>query len=111
MTAVDDEQMGALLATLKEYTIVILTDGSRPDHPDHDAIVWEHGRRNIALMRDGIMPLVCPVQDDSPVHGFCVLVGDRDEASTLMDGDPGVQAGIFSYTLHPCVGFPGSTLP
>ena len=28
-----------------------------------------------------------------------------------MDGDPGVQAGVFVYELHPCRSFPGDALP
>jgi len=27
------------------------------------------------------------------------------------DGDPAIRAGILSYTVHPCRGFPGSALP
>jgi len=30
---------------------------------------------------------------------------------TILDGDPAVQAGILSYTVHSCRGFPGSALP
>jgi hypothetical protein len=28
-----------------------------------------------------------------------------------MDHDPGVEAGIFTYEIHPVRGFPGSALP
>jgi hypothetical protein len=28
-----------------------------------------------------------------------------------MDGDPGVQAGVFVYDVHTCRGFPGDALP
>jgi hypothetical protein len=28
----------------------------------------------------------------------------------IMDGDPGVQAGMFTYHVHPCRGFPGDAL-
>ena len=36
---------------------------------------------------------------------------DMDEVRRIMDGDPGVQAGVFTYELHPCRSFPGSALP
>jgi hypothetical protein len=29
----------------------------------------------------------------------------------IMDGDPGVQAGIFTYEVHPVRSFPGDALP
>lgn len=57
------------------------------------------------------MPIVCPVRDGSPIHGFCLIVGGRDAAEAVMRADPAVEAGIFAYALHPCVGFPGSSLP
>ena len=28
-----------------------------------------------------------------------------------MDDDPGVQAGVFTYEVHPVRGFPGDGLP
>lgn len=28
-----------------------------------------------------------------------------------MDEDPGVQAGVFTYQIHPTRSFPGDTLP
>ena len=34
-----------------------------------------------------------------------------DETRSIMDGDPGVVAGIFRYEIHPVRGFPGATLP
>lgn len=108
---ISDEQMYAKLATLQQYTMVILTDGPRPDHPDHDALIWEHGRRNMLLMEENVMPIVCPVRDDSTIHGFCLIVGGREDAEAIMKADPAVQAGIFAYSVHACVGFPGSSLP
>ena len=34
-----------------------------------------------------------------------------EETKEIMDGDPGVQAGLFVYEVHPCRGFPGDALP
>ena len=28
-----------------------------------------------------------------------------------MDEDPAIEAGIFIYEIHPCMGFPGDSLP
>jgi len=30
---------------------------------------------------------------------------------TIMNDDPGVAAGVFTYQVHPCRGFPGDALP
>jgi hypothetical protein len=40
-------------------------------------------------------------------------ISDADEAATrvLMDDDPAVRAGIFTYEIHPVRSFPGDTLP
>ena len=32
------------------------------------------------------------------------------EVVRIMDGDPGVVAGVFVYDVHPCRGFPGDAL-
>jgi hypothetical protein len=34
-----------------------------------------------------------------------------EEVKKIMDEDPGVKAGVFVYEVHPCRGFPGSSLP
>lgn len=59
------------------------------------------------------------VTDDAPVAGadrpvqpgIGIFAADLDEARQIMDDDPGVRAGVFSYELHPCRSLPGSTLP
>jgi hypothetical protein len=33
-----------------------------------------------------------------------------DEVTRIMDEDPGVTAGIFTYEVHPVRGFPDSAL-
>jgi hypothetical protein len=80
---------------------------SEADRP----VIWEHGRRNFALRESGLMPIVCPVADDSDLAGACVLVVEAGEAARMMEADPGVRAGIFTYEIHPTRGFPGSALP
>lgn len=73
-------------------------------------IVWEHGRRNFALRADGLVSIILPVADDGELAGLCVFNIEADEVARLMDDDPGVRAGIFTYELHPCLGFPGDAL-
>lgn len=48
--------------------------------------------------------------DDGELAGLCVFNVEPDDVARLMDDDPGVRAGIFTYELHPCQGFPGDAL-
>jgi hypothetical protein len=111
MAEITDVDMRAMLPTTKAYTAVILKAGPNRLAEGASAIVWEHGRRNFSLRADGLLPIVCPVTDDTEVSGIGIFDLDVDEARKVMDEDPGVQAGIFVYELHPVRGFPGSSLP
>jgi hypothetical protein len=111
MTEISDDEMRAGMATTRPYTIVILKDGPNRHSGGADAIVWEHGRRNFALRADGVLPVVCPIMDDSEVCGVGIMNVGVDEAKVVMDGDPAVAAGVFVYDLHPCRSFPGDALP
>lgn len=110
-TPISDDLMKSMLATSQEYTVVVLYAGSGYGVPDAEAPVWEHGRRNFALRADGRMPIVVPVQDDSPVCGVAIMTVSMDDAVALMEDDPAVRAGIFSYSVHPGRSFPGDSLP
>ena len=79
--------------------------------PGVEAIIWEHGRRNFALRADGVLAIVCPVADGSEVNGLGIFTTSAEETTRIMDEDPGVKAGVFVYEIHPCRGFPGSSLP
>jgi hypothetical protein len=54
--------------------------------------------------------IVLPVSDESGIAGLGLFAGDADQVAAILDGDPGVQAGIFSYELDPDRGFPGASL-
>lgn len=107
---ITDDYMNDRISKAKTYALVML----RPT-PEYFAvasrpIVWEHGRRNMALQAAGIMPIVCPVGDDE-ISGIGIFNTDPDEARAIMAGDPGVRAGIFTVEVHACRGFPGDALP
>jgi hypothetical protein len=74
-------------------------------------IIWEHGRRNFALRDEGVLSIVCPIADGSDVSGVGIFNAGVERVRRIMDGDPGVQAGIFTYEVHPCRSFPGDCLP
>jgi hypothetical protein len=109
---ITDEMMQARLTGTHEYVVIILRKTPRyAEIPNARAIIWEHGRRNFALRAAGLLPIVCPVTNDSDVAGIGIFNADVAQVRQLMQDDPGVQAGIFSFELHACRAFPGDSLP
>ena len=108
---ITDEFMLEMRATTKPYTVVILKKTPKRDEPGADKIIWEHGRRNHALRLDGVIAIVCPVNDGSDVSGVSIFTTNPDDTRKIMDGDPGVIARIFVYEIHPTRTFPGDRLP
>ena len=107
---ITDDQMRERLRAAKPYTIVILHKTPKTTEPGSDKIIWEHGRRNFELSAEGSLAIVCPVRDDSDVCGLCIFTTNEEETRKIMDGDPGVRAGIFTYEIHPTRSFLGSKL-
>ena len=107
---ITNEYMHDRIGKAKPYTLMVLRPTPDYDATDSRPIVWEHGRRNMALQAAGIMPIVCPVGNDE-IAGIAIFNTDPDEARAIMADDPGVRAGIFSVEVHPCRGFPGDALP
>ena len=111
MKTFTDEEMSRLLPTAKPYSVVILKQGPNFGDDTAPGIVWEHGRRNFALRDDGVLAVVLPVTDGSDVCGIAVFAATVDATTAIMGDDPGVAAGVFTYEVHPCRGFPGDSLP
>jgi hypothetical protein len=93
------------------YTALVLRTTASFARPAHDALIWEHGRRNMALVEAGLLAVVLPVTDGSGAAGYGVFTTDLETTRRVMDSDPTVRAGIFDHELHPVRGFPGATLP
>ena len=110
MSSITDEYMREMRGKAKPYTLVILHKTAKLNEPGMDKVVWEHGRRNYQMRRDGKLSIVGPIRDESDVCGFIIFPAGPEEARTTMEGDPGVQAGIFAYETHPTVSFPGDAL-
>jgi hypothetical protein len=81
--------MRARLAATATYTAVLLHASDTLVRPAADPIIWEHGRRNMALAEAGLLAVVLPVADGTALSGI----------------------GNFGYDLHPVRGFPGASLP
>jgi hypothetical protein len=102
--------MHEMLGKTKNYVVLILK-ATEKSGPDLRPTIFEHGRRNFALRAEGVLPIVCPGTDDSEWAGMCIFDAPVDEVIRIMDGDPAVQAGIFTYEIHPVRSFPGDALP
>jgi len=111
MTAITDEYMRQMIGKTKEFTLVILKAGPNRHREGAEKVIWEHARRNFDLRNDGVLSIVCPVADGSDVSGIGIFNAPADRVHEIMDGDPGVQAGIFMYEVYPCRSFPGDRLP
>lgn len=110
MTDITDDHMRQMMMTTRPYTVVLLRAGPNHDSAGHDEIIWEHGRRNFSLRADGVLNIVCPVLDDGPWRGVGIFDAEPAEVIELMDQDPGVHAGVFTYEVHPVRSFPGDSL-
>jgi len=111
MSDVTDDYMRAMLKTTNRYTLIVLHRTPKRSEPGADRIVWEHGRRNFELRRDGLLCIVGPVaRDETDVTGVCIFSTDLGQTRKLMDEDPAVKTGIFTYETHLMEGFPGDAL-
>ena len=111
MTTITDEFMRERIAAARQYCVVILKHGPNKQMAGADKIIWEHGRRTMALNADGVLSIVCPIADGSDLSGIGIFHASLEETRRIMDEDPGVKAGVFVYEAHVCRGFPGDRLP
>jgi hypothetical protein len=107
---ITDDYMKQMIAKTKEYAIVILK-ASQKTVPDSEKIIWEHARRNFSLREEGKLAIVCPITDGTDIKGIGIFNTSEEETRKIMDEDPAVKAGIFTYEIHRCRSFPGDTLP
>jgi hypothetical protein len=111
VTDITDDFMHDMLSRSKTYSLLVLRATPKRQEPGADAIVWEHGRRNFSLRSDGVLAIVCRIVDDSEWSGLGIFDATPEEVVRIMAEDPAVEAGIFTYEVHPIRGFPGDGLP
>lgn len=111
MTEISDAHMREQLTRTREYTVVLLKAAAAYGREGSDKVIWEHGRRNFALRAEGLLSIVCPITDDSDLCGLGIFSTSVERTRELMDADPGVRAGVFTYEVHPARSFPGDALP
>ena len=113
---IDDAFMRERLGRMRAYVLVIMRKGPTYESPEfrsaaQKAIIWEHGRRNMRLQAEGIMPLVGPVGGGGDLVGLCVFSVPEDEVRSLLDDDGAVRAGVLSYEVMNWFAAPGDRLP
>jgi hypothetical protein len=111
LAEISDAYMQEQMTRTREYAVVLLRAGEPDEAEASRAIVWEHGRRNFALRADGLLSIVCPVTDDTELCGVAIFNASVEETRKLMEEDPGVRAGVFTFEVHPVRSFPGDSLP
>ncbi len=110
-TPITDEMMQAMLSKTRSYTLLILHRTEKLKEPGAEKIIWEHGRRNFQLQADGLLSIVCPIRDGSDLAGIGIFNATPEEVKKIYDDDPAVKAGLLTFEVHPCTGFPGDHLP
>ncbi len=64
---VTDEYMKEMLTKTEAYTLVILQAAKNLNKPGTEEIIWEHGRRNFSLRKEGKLSIVCPMIDSTDI--------------------------------------------
>jgi hypothetical protein len=111
MKEISDEFMMQMLPQAKLFSVVLLKAGPNYGTPENQPIIWEHARRNFALREEGLLAIVCPVSDETELKGVGIFNADVEQTKEIMEGDPGVIAGVFIYEVHTARSFPGDSLP
>jgi hypothetical protein len=109
-STVTDDQIRDLAATAKPYGLLMLWWAPRRHQDGAEAIELEHQRRMVSLRADGVIAVLCPVLSDT-LAGTAVLTVSAEEASEIIADDPCVRAGMMTYEVYSCLGFPGDVLP
>ena len=111
MPEITDLYMREQLSRSRTYCFVLLRATPKRKEPGADEIVWEHGRRNFALRQEGLLAIVCPATGDGDIRAVSIFNATVEATKKIMEEDPAVAAGIFTYETYECRGFPGDRLP
>jgi uncharacterized protein YciI len=109
-----DVAVMASIARQRWFWLLLLRRGPIRDQSRVEAaeIQAAHLRHLFTLRERGQLRLFGPVEDAGSLRGLGVLtVPTRDEAETLMAGDPAVVAGRLRAEIRPWFTMPGDCLP
>jgi hypothetical protein len=111
MTIITDEFMRQMQEKTKEYCVCIVRTTPKRGQTGANRFVTEHNRRNFALRAQGPLAILFQISDGSGVSDVSIFNASVDEVKKIMDADPAVKEGIFTYELHAGRSLPGDTLP
>ncbi len=105
---ISDEAFAKARASARGFTAVIMKIGPAFGSPNLSdptdpvtAIVVAHAKRNLGMHQSGLLPIVCPIGDGSPVAGISIFTTDPDRTTEILEADPAVRAGVLTYEIHP----------
>jgi hypothetical protein len=107
---VTDEQIQALAATARPFSLAQLHWTTDRYQEGCEAIEREHQRRMVSLRARGVIAILCPVMSDD-LAGVAIMTEPPEQARATMAADPCVRAGMMTCEVVPCAGFPGDALP
>jgi hypothetical protein len=110
MSSITDDYMHEVLKTVKPYTVVVIKSGPKANEPGADKQIWEHGRMNLELRKEGMLDLIIGLRDEGEIEGLEVFNTSVGETRRVMEDDPAVRAGVLTCEIHPAVSFPGDAL-
>jgi hypothetical protein len=114
MTEITRAYMTEMLGKSRLFTALLLKMTDKYDltaGPDSEQrkTIWLHGKRNFELRDSGVMPIVGPLLKP-PYAGFAIFTVSPEETQRLMEADPAVMAGLFTFETIPWRSFPGDAL-
>jgi uncharacterized protein len=92
---------------MRNYFMVILTKGPNrgQDSVSLSKLMDGHMANIERLTKEGKLILAGPFLDDGNMRGIFVFnVTTNEEAVNLVESDPAVKAGRFTYEIHPWMG-------
>jgi len=110
MSSVTDDEIRSALETSRAYTLVLFRGGPRADKPGADRMIWEHGRRNLELRKEGKLDLIIRLGTEGEILGLDVFNTSVDETRRIMEDDPAVKAGVLTCEIRRAMSFPGDSL-
>ena len=111
MKEISDEFMMQMISQAKSFSVALLRASDNYGTPESQPLVWEHARRNFALRAEGVLVVVCPISDETELKGIGIFNAAVDQTRLIMEGDPAVKAGIFTFEVHSARSFSGDCLP
>lgn len=110
MSSITDDYLREVIKTRKPYALVVFRSGPRAEEPGADKIIWQHGKRNLELLKNGIVNIIIALRDEWEIEGLDIFNASIDETRRIMEEDPAVKAGVLTYEIHPVVTFTGDAL-